>query len=105
MADGTQLEEIVLALISYDREDARERSRVTIGCEIDTITEHVPGTTLAPGTYTCLAIHDDGRGLDRESRDSVFEGFLSKPGEKTRWTGLGSRLHDRAGVGRRYRLL
>jgi hypothetical protein len=83
MAEETQLEEIVLALISQDREDARERSHVTIGCEVDTIAEYAPGTTLAPGTYARLAIHDDGRGMDAATRNAVFEGFLSKTGEKS----------------------
>jgi two-component system, cell cycle sensor histidine kinase and response regulator CckA len=83
LADGAQLEEIVLALISHDREDARERSHISIGCEVDTIAEHLPGATLAPGSYARLAIHDDGRGLDRAHRDAVFEGFLSKQGEQT----------------------
>ena len=35
IAEQSQLEEIVLALLSYEREDARERSRVTIGCDTD----------------------------------------------------------------------
>ena len=83
LADEAQLEEIVLALISHDREDARERSHIAIGCDVDTIAEYLPGATLAPGTYTRLAIHDDGRGLDRANRDAVFEGFLSKQGEKS----------------------
>jgi len=80
--DEEQLEEVVLALVSRDREDARERSHVSIGCDIDTIMEHLPGMTLAPRQYTVLTIHDDGQGLNRASRAAVFEGFLSKPGEK-----------------------
>ena len=83
MADEAQLEEIVLALVSHDREDARERSHVSIGCGIDTIAENLPGMTLAPGAYAVLTIHDDGQGLDRTNRAAVFEGFLSKQGEKT----------------------
>ena len=58
LADEAQLEEIVLALVSHEREDARERSHVSIGCEIDTIAEHLPGMTLAPGAY---ARADDSR--------------------------------------------
>jgi PAS domain S-box-containing protein len=83
LATETQLEEIVLALVSHDREDARERSHVSIGCEIDTIAERLPGATLAPGDYACLTIHDDGQGLDRSNRAAVFEGFLSKQGGPT----------------------
>ena len=88
MADQAQLEEIILELVSRDREDARERSHVSIGCEVDTIAEHLPGATLAPGTYALLTIHDDGQGLDRANRAAVFEGFLSKPGDKTAGTAL-----------------
>jgi two-component system cell cycle sensor histidine kinase/response regulator CckA len=83
MAEEKQLEEIVLALISHDREDALERSHVSIACEVDTVTEHVPGTALDGGTFVRLTIHDDGRGLDRANRDAVFEKFLAKQGDKT----------------------
>jgi signal transduction histidine kinase len=83
LAEEAQLEEIILALTSRDRQDARERSHVSIGCEIDTITEYLPGMTLSPGAYAVLTIHDDGQGLDRSNRAAVFEGFLSKQGEKT----------------------
>jgi signal transduction histidine kinase len=82
LANGAQLEEILLALVSGDREDTRARSHVSIGCEVETITEHLPGTTLAPGAYAVLKIHDDGQGLNRASCAAVFEGFLWKPGEK-----------------------
>jgi CheY-like chemotaxis protein len=88
MAEETQLEEIVLALVSHDREDAKERSHVSIGCETDTIAEHVPGMTLTPGTYARLTIHDDGRGLEAAKSDAVFESFLSKPGEKSSGSAL-----------------
>jgi PAS domain S-box-containing protein len=78
MAEKAQLEEIVLTLISKDREDAAGRSNITIGCETDTISEYAPGLSLAPGTYTRLTIHDDGRGLDAAKSKSVFEGFIAK---------------------------
>jgi PAS domain S-box-containing protein len=83
MAAEGQLEEIVLELVSRDREDARERSHVSIGCGTSMITEHLPGATLAPGMYALLTIHDDGQGLDRANRAAVFEGFLSSQGDKT----------------------
>ncbi len=83
MAEERQLQEIVLALISHDRDDARERSHVSIACEIETVTEHVPGTALDGGTFVRLTIHDDGRGLDRVNREAVFERFLAKQGDKT----------------------
>jgi PAS domain S-box-containing protein len=90
MAEEAQLEEIVLALISPERADARERRLLTIGCETDTITDYVPGATLALGTYARVAIHDDGRGMDTAKRNAVFEGFLSKPGENSAGPALAS---------------
>ncbi len=83
-ADEEQLEEVILALVSSAREDARERSKVIIGCEIDNITEQVPGATLAPGCYARLSIRDDGRGFDPEHRRSVFESFLA--GKDLKWS-------------------
>ncbi len=83
MAEETQLEEIVLALVSHERADAKERSHVSIGCEIDTIAEHLPGSTLEAGAYACVTIHDNGKGLEGANREAVFEGFLSKQGDQT----------------------
>lgn len=83
MAEEKQLEEIILALISHDREDAKERSHVSITCEIDSVTEHVPGTAIDGGSFVRLSIHDDGRGLDQANRDTVFEKFMMKQGDKT----------------------
>lgn len=88
LAEEAQLEEVLLALVSYEREDARERSRVMIGCQVETITECAHGATLGPGAYARLTIRDDGRGLDPAKRNAVFEGFLSKPGEKSAGPGL-----------------
>ena len=56
------------------------------------MTEYAPGTTLAPGTYTRVAIHDDGRGFDAIKRNAVFEGFLSKPEEISAGPALASGL-------------
>jgi signal transduction histidine kinase len=75
-ADETQFEEVILALVSNAGEEARQQSSVVIGCEVETITEQVPGATLAPGQYVTVSIHDDGRVLNREQRKSVFELFL-----------------------------
>jgi two-component system cell cycle sensor histidine kinase/response regulator CckA len=75
-AEASQLEEVLLTLISSAREDAQERSRVVIGCEVDSITEQLVPATLEPGMYARLVIHDDGRGLDGEKRVAVFEGVL-----------------------------
>lgn len=76
-ADPAQLEEILLALVSSAREDAQERSCVTIGWEIDSISEQLPEATLKPGTYARIIVHDNGRGVDAAKRVTVFESVLA----------------------------
>jgi hypothetical protein len=82
LASAPQFEEAILALVSHEREDAKDRANLTIGCHIDALAEGVPGTTLAPGVYTRIAIQDDGRGLDEGKRKAAFDAFMAKPGEK-----------------------
>jgi len=76
MADPEQLEEVILAVTSEAREGARERSRVTIGCGTETIAERLAESTLKPGTYTRIAIHDNGEGVDGGRRAAIFESVL-----------------------------
>lgn len=88
-ADPAQFEEIVLALVSSAREDARERSRVTIGWEIDAIPEQVAAATLKPGMYARVTIHDNGRGVDAAKRVTIFESVLAgKDPEKSAGHGI-----------------
>jgi two-component system cell cycle sensor histidine kinase/response regulator CckA len=74
LAEAGQLEETILALASGAREEAKERTRVTISCHVQTIAEQFPDATLAPGVYTCVTIRDNGKGTSAK----VFEGILSK---------------------------
>lgn len=78
MADAPQLEEMILALVSPLREDARERSRLSISCEASMLPERLPGATLRPGVYACVTIRDNGRGCDPSRRAEIFEAVLAK---------------------------
>jgi len=77
-ADAGQLEQMILALVSPQREDAKERSRVTISCAIQVIAEQVPSATLHPGVYAAITIRDNGRGTDASHRPEIFEAVLAK---------------------------
>ena len=74
LADAAQLEEAVLALASGAREDAKQRTRVTISCGVVNLAEQMSGATLAPAIYSSITIHDNGRGTDAR----VFENVLAK---------------------------
>jgi two-component system, cell cycle sensor histidine kinase and response regulator CckA len=78
MADPAQLEEVVLALISGAREDAKERTSVKIAFEPAVVAEHVPGATLTAGVYARITIRDDGRGMDAAKHAAVFESLLAR---------------------------
>jgi PAS domain S-box-containing protein len=83
-ADPSQLEEILLALVSSAREDAQERSRVNIAWELAAIAESLSEATLKPGVYAGIVIHDNGRGADPAKRATIFESVLAgKDPEKT----------------------
>ena len=88
-ADPAQLEEILIALVSSAREDAQERSRVTIAWELAAIAESLPEATLKPGVYAGIVIHDNGRGADPAKRAAIFESVLAgKDPEKTAGSAL-----------------
>jgi len=36
-----------------------------------------PGQNLPPGPYICLIIEDDGKGMDKKTKDRIFEPFFS----------------------------
>jgi two-component system cell cycle sensor histidine kinase/response regulator CckA len=74
MADAGQLAEVILALASGEREDAKERTRLAIACDVETIPEQIPGATIAPGIYASILVYDNGRGTDAK----VFEAVLAK---------------------------
>ena len=46
------------------REDAQQRSRVAISCDIETIAERLPESTLPPGAYARVTVRDNGRGIE-----------------------------------------
>lgn len=93
MADPEQFEDVILALVSGAREGAQERSRVTIGCNMEVIAERLPESTLQPGAYARIAIHDNGKGVESGRRTAMFEPVL------------GSEQSGAAALGRAYSMI
>jgi PAS domain S-box-containing protein len=75
-ADGAQLGEALLTLVSGARDGAQGRTRVSVSWRTEVIAERVASATLAPGKYACISIHDDGPGLDARHSAVLFETVL-----------------------------
>jgi signal transduction histidine kinase/CheY-like chemotaxis protein len=82
MADPGQLGEVISAVVAGARKSTpRERTRITITWDVDTVAERLSPTALAAGKYARIAVRDDGHGLDAEQAAGVFDPVLSKTGD------------------------
>jgi CheY-like chemotaxis protein len=88
MCDPRQFEEMILALASGLREDARDRTRISITCEGDVLTERAAHTTLKPGAYARVIVRDNGRGMEPAAQARVFEAFLARDPDASAGPGL-----------------
>lgn len=75
-ADAAQLSEVILTLASPDREGTQDRTRLTVTCDTDVISERLPVSPLAPGRYARIVLRDDGRGLDAGQLAAIFDPVL-----------------------------
>jgi len=82
MADPGQLGEVLTAVIAGARKSTpRERTRVIIAWDVETVAERLSPTALAAGKYARITVRDDGHGLDAEQAAGVFDPVLSKTGD------------------------
>jgi len=78
-ADNAQMQMVLSAILANSNEAIEEEGliRITAGnkdLDEDSLKQH-PG--LKPGPYVCLAIEDDGKGMDEETRKGIFEPFFT----------------------------
>jgi hypothetical protein len=90
LADGTQLEQVVLNLAINARDAMPRGGRLTIRTEAtDCALEFgTRGVTTIPGAFACLSVADTGTGIDDETLLHLFEPFYTTKG-RSRGTGLG----------------
>ena len=82
MADPGQLGELLAALIArLPKGIPRERTRIAISWDVETVAERLSPTPLAPGKYAHITVHDDGPEMDAAQAAGVFEPILSKTGD------------------------
>ena len=78
-ADLIQLQMVLLAILSNASEALEEEGCIQITCRNEEITQKnakdFPGLMI--GSYVCLTLEDNGKGMDEETRRKVFEPFFT----------------------------
>lgn len=99
LADSSQIQQIVMNLIINAAEaigDAKGTVRVvTSGAWIDpdALKDAFTADPVIPGRYVCLEVHDDGCGMDEETKQKIFNPFFT-----TKFTGRGLGLASILGI-------
>jgi len=91
LADSTQIEQVLLNLVTNAAEAISDQPQPRISISIEPVrlsaeelaSEFMP-VSLTPGSYACLVVEDNGKGMTREVRDRLFDPFFS-----TKFTGRG----------------
>ncbi|MCP3379754.1 MULTISPECIES: PAS domain-containing sensor histidine kinase [unclassified Bradyrhizobium] len=95
MADPNQIEMAILNLSVNARDAMPDGGSLRISAKARTI-ERAHGSDLAPGTYVCISVADNGIGMDDETLAHAVEPFFSTKGIG-QGTGLGlSMVHGLA---------
>ena len=82
-ADGEQLRQAVVNVVTNAAEAISERAgHIRIVTSDETLDEMrlrrcVPGSRAKPGMYACIAVEDDGGGMDEATIARVFDPFFS----------------------------
>ena len=78
-ADHTQMQMVLSAILANSNEAIEDEGLIRIIAENKDVhedfTKQHPG--LKPGSYVCLTIEDDGKGMDEETRSGIFEPFFT----------------------------
>jgi len=92
-ADPTQFQQVLLNLVINARDALRDTGVVTISTSNREIRTGSPrrSTEMPPGRYVCLAVSDNGTGMDADTQKHLFEPFFTTKAEG-KGTGLGLAL-------------
>lgn len=76
MADPEPLREILVLLAGHGRDGVEDRTRLTVNCDREALTECLPSAPLPPGDYARITLRDDGRGVDPARVLAAFDPAL-----------------------------
>ena len=78
-ADNAQMQMVLSAILANSNEAIEGEGLIRITAENKDVDEAFakqhPG--LKPGSYVCLSIKDDGKGMDEETKSGIFEPFFT----------------------------
>ena len=103
-ADASQIQQLVMNLIINAGEAIGDNpGTVLVSTALQEVDEHYLSTVLAetplsPGTYICLEVNDNGKGMDHDTMSRIFDPFFS-----TKFTGRGLGLAAVSGIVRGHR--
>ena len=77
--DITQMQTVLTGILSNASEAIEDKGHVRITCADKAVSESEAETSpgLSAGTYGLLTIKDDGKGMDEETQNRIFEPFYS----------------------------
>ena len=78
-ADRYQMKAALLALLANAAEAIGTQGLIRVTCRKEVLTDEgvKPFPGLAPGKYACLTVEDNGKGMEEETRNRVFEPFFT----------------------------
>ncbi|MCA9934251.1 MAG: response regulator [Ardenticatenaceae bacterium] len=105
IADAGQIQQVIMNLILNGAEALGEKpGAVTVVTGVQTMTAsdgsqwQITGEKLPPGNYVTLEVHDNGRGMDMDTKQRIFDPFFT-----TKTTGRGLGLAAVLGIVRGHR--
>ncbi len=99
LADGTQMQMVLSAIMSNASDAIEGEGRIRITVRDDYLDENFVKhcSELKAGRYVCLTVEDDGRGMDEETKSRVFDPFFT-----TKFEGRGMGMAAAYGIVRNH---